>query len=275
MPKLKIFRSFTFAAVLLGQPVLAQDAHLAEYARYQTAFDKGDVGAAMAYAKAAWQAAETELPDAATTAVLAYNYARLASVYAETSALARQAYTRTLELSEKGLANFRPDDIRIALAELTVLHEPKLEATSELSQLLWERRKADAAPTELSAHAWKSLATENLRQLDRMKAAIHADFAAIEAETLQPIDVELATEAYMLSAVARLSDHHCASNHVQISAAIRGLDRTIALSSPLLANQQMAQRQATAIEWRESAQGLATKLRRARSQGDAKYWPRD
>jgi hypothetical protein len=180
-----------------------------------------------------------------------------------------------LDLSRREIASFRPADLQIALIELVLISDPNPTDTIRLEQLLWERRNADIAPSELSAHAWKSLAAENLQQMDRLVAAKHADIAAVEAESLQPPDVDLATEAYMLSAIARLSDRHCAANQQQISAAIHGLDRTIALSSPLLINEQIAHRHATALEWRDSAQQLAAKLRRAHIHDDAKSWPTD
>ena len=267
--------SLLLACLFAGTAAAAEARYLTEFSAYQAAFKQGRIADSLTHGKAAWRAAEVELGDSAETAVLAYNYARVAFRFENSAADARSAYERVLILSEAGIGSFRSDDLRIALAETNLsLQADQAETVLRLEQLLWERRRAGLAATELSAHAWKSLAMAELQQLERLSAAHHADIAALEAESLQPLDVDLASEAYLLSAIARLSDRHCAGNPDQIRAAIGGLERTIALTSPQLHNNTLASRQATALEWRDSAEQLRARMRGARSQGDAKYWPR-
>ena len=67
--------------LLSGLFLLSFNAHAldykAEYKAYNAAIEAGDEAEAIKRAEAAWQAAETELGDNQTTAILAYNYASL------------------------------------------------------------------------------------------------------------------------------------------------------------------------------------------------------
>lgn len=253
---------------------LAEATHLTHYAAYTEAFGQGRLAESMRHARSAWGAAEQELGDSPTTAILAYNYARLAFAYEQTREPAEQAYRRVLALNERGIGDFRRADLQIALTELALGGADPVASAEQLETLLWQRRREQLDATTLSAHAWLSLATEQLRQLDRAAAARHADIAALEAESLQPVDVDLASEAYLLAAVARLSGSHCVDYPEQIAMAIDGLEQSIALVSPLPTNPTLAARHATALQWRESAQQLADRLRRSRSHVNAQYWPR-
>ena len=252
----------------------AEPTHLREFAAYQAAFAKGDLSATIEHARTAWQAAELELGDSATTAILAYNYARSSFAYADARDSAAAAYRRTLALSESGISDFRIADLQIGLLELNLQGQGQEEAALQLETLLWERRRERLPPTDLSAHAWKSLATEQLRQLDLASAARHAGIAADEARALSPQDPELLSETQLINAVALLSDKHCVDNPEQIDQAIEHLEQVIALVSSFPDHPTMAERNRTASRWLASAQQLAERVRRSRSHVNAKYWPR-
>ncbi len=259
--------------LMMSPLALCADRHLSAYAAYTEAFQVGQLEAAMRHARAAWDAAEAELGDDSVTAVLAYNYARLAFPYAEERDAARLAYQRVLRLNHADPPAFRHDDLQIALAELDLLDaQDNTEIQQRLRELLWERRRIAQPATELSAHAWLSLATAELSLFHRDSAAKHADIAAAEAESLQPADVDLASSAYLLAATARLSDQRCVDHPEQVQAAIENLDRSIALLSPMPGT-TAAERLQMATQWRQSAQELSERMRRERGRAHAKYWP--
>ncbi|MEO0697347.1 MAG: hypothetical protein AAFY84_14740 [Pseudomonadota bacterium] len=78
---------------------LAED-YRAAYKLYNEATAAGDVEAARKHAKSSWQAAETELGDHPTTAVLAYNYGF--EMLFEDAEEAQKALARVTELLEAG-----------------------------------------------------------------------------------------------------------------------------------------------------------------------------
>lgn len=257
----------------LSPVALCADRHLSAYAAYTEAFQSGRLEAAIRHARAAWDAAEAELGDDPVTAVLAYNYARLAFAYAGHRDAARSAYQRVVQLNQSSPPAFRHDDLQIALAELDLLDaQDNAELQQRLRELLWERRRVAPPATDLSAHAWLTLATAELRLFDRNSAAKHADIAAAQAESLDPADVDLASSAYLLAATARLSDQRCVDHPEQVHAAIENLDRSIALLSPM-PGANAAERLQMATQWRQSAQELSERMRRERSRAHAKYWP--
>ena len=113
----------------------AEPTHLREFAAYQAAFAKGDLSATIEHARTAWQAAELELGDSATTAILAYNYARSSFAYADVRDSAAAAYRRTLALSESGISDFRIADLQIGLLELNLQGQGQEEAALQLETL--------------------------------------------------------------------------------------------------------------------------------------------
>jgi hypothetical protein len=73
--RLLIFIPFALAAGSTSRADNEQ--YLIEYRAFREALTAGNGAAATSHAHAAWQAAETELGNHPTTAILAYNYARL------------------------------------------------------------------------------------------------------------------------------------------------------------------------------------------------------
>ncbi|MBT8472634.1 MAG: hypothetical protein HKP25_04400 [Marinicaulis sp.] len=61
-----------------ASPALAQNDHVRHYQAHNDALERGEIAAGIEHAENAWRAAETELGDSETTAVLSYNFANLA-----------------------------------------------------------------------------------------------------------------------------------------------------------------------------------------------------
>lgn len=214
--------------VFSSEPLHSAAEHLIEYRAYQQAFETGDVAGALRHGEAAWRAAETALGDDPTTAVLAYNYARLAFTYHETAELARQAYARAIELSNKGIGQLPLGDLEIGLAEVKLILKQEERASADrLGELLGQRRSRGEAPTDVSAHAWKTLAQYRLRRKQRTAASEMADIAASEANQLQPPDVDLQADALILGALARLSFTGASRSQRRVDEATERLDQAI------------------------------------------------
>ncbi len=251
-------RPLLLGMLLSGAALAAERGYLAEYQAYQTAFAAGDVGAALTHGEAAWRAAEAELGDHPTTAVLAYNYARLAFAYQHTAELAEHTYMRALNLSARGIGGLDQTEVAIGLAELRVImRKDPLAASGELTRLLRERQAVGTAPSDVSAHAWKTLAGEHLRQSLFSTAAEYADLAASQASALTPPDQDVLIDALLFSAMARLSEPASNRPAGHLELAVERLDRTIALFPMQRDIDSFDRRLALALAWRASVVAMA------------------
>ncbi len=256
--RLVLGRIALLPALLLAGSLSAQEGdYLQAYRDYQTAFETGNVTAALTHGEAAWRGAEAELGDHPTTAVLAYNYARLAFPFAHTAELAEHTYMRALNLSARGIGDLDQTEVAIGLAELRViLQKDARTASSELTRLLRDRLEADKAPSDVSAHAWKTLAGEHLRQSLWTTAVQYADIAAIEAGALQPPDRDVLIDALMLGAMARLTEPAISRSPGHLALASERLDQAIALYPMQRSIDSFDRRLAMALVWRASVAAM-------------------
>jgi tetratricopeptide (TPR) repeat protein len=245
-----------FLAASLPVNLSAQDAdYLQAYRDYQTAFETGNVAAALTHGEAAWRGADAALGDHPTTAVLAYNYARLAFPFPATAERAEQAYQRALALTRRGIGGLDARDVEIGLAEVRLIMQKDARAASgDLTRLLRDRQEAAVPASDLSAHAWKTLASEHLRQGLWTTAAQYADISASEAASLTPPDRDVLIDAYMFGAMARLSEPAVSRPASRITEAVERLDRTIAMYPAQTSIDSFDKRLAMALVWRASVE---------------------
>lgn len=256
--------------LLSSQAAIAAATHLEEYQAYQAAFAQGDVAGALTHGHAAWQAAESELGDHGTTAVLAYNYARLAFSYPDSASAAEQAYARALALTEAGKADLDLPELSIALAEVRLFLQPDdRQRERQLAAALQSRQASRAPPGDVSAYAWRSLARV---QMDRgaMGAAMEsADQAADEAGRLAVPDTLLQRDALVLAGMARLALHRGGRGRNRLQEASDMLERAIALYPTQTDIDSFDRSLATAVLLRESIVSLKRSGRRGKYQEDS------
>ena len=241
----------------MAGPLQAAAPHLIEYSAYKKAFEAGDVPSALRHGEAAWQEAEKALGDDATTAVLAYNFARLAFAFPATAERALQAYERALVLTERGIGDLSAQDVRIGLTEVRlILRQNESTTANELARLLTERQRANVPASDLSAHAWKTLAIARMRDMDHDTVIAYADIAAAEAQALQPPDQQVLVDSLVLGAMARLSRSGPEKTQETIDEAIQRLDRVIALYPPQRDIDSFDPLLAKALVWRASVQAM-------------------
>lgn len=243
-------------ALLMSSSLPAQEAdYLLAYRDYQTAFETGNVSAALRHGEAAWRGADAALGDHPTTAVLAYNYARLAFPFPATAERAEEAYLRALALSNRGIGGLDQRDVQIGLAEVRLIMQKDARTQSgELTRLLRDRQEAAVPASDLSAHAWKTLASEHLRQGLWTTAAQYADISASEAASLTPPDRDVLIDAFMFGAMARLSEPVATRPATRVAEAVERLDRTIAMYPPQTSIDSFDKRLAMALVWRASVE---------------------
>ncbi|MCB1640124.1 MAG: hypothetical protein KDI37_00200 [Xanthomonadales bacterium] len=217
----------------LGSVAHGAEAYLASYTAYQQAFQKGDVQSALRHGEAAWREAEAAVGDDQITAVLAYNYARLAFVYPASAESAVEAYRRALALTESGVADLNPVELKTAIAEVELFLNPdEPRFRQRLATQLQHRQTDESAPSDVSAHAWRSLARAQLNAGSMLDAAASADRAASEASQLAVPDLSLERDALVLAGLARLSTSRNKRTRELIEEALAQLDRAIPMFPP-------------------------------------------
>lgn len=251
--------------LLTGQMVVAAPSYLEEYQAYQAAFARGDVANALSHGHAAWQAAESELGDHDTTAVLAFNYARLAFTHPDSAITAERAYARAMALTEAGKAEFDLSELAIALAEVQLYLRPDdRQQQRQLAAVLRARLQAKAPPSDVSAHAWRSLARVQMDRGAMGQAMESADQAADEAAKLTVPDTLLQRDALVLAGMARLALHRGGRGRDRLQEAADLLERAIALYPPQTDIDSFDRSLATALLLRESISSLKRSGRRGK-----------
>ncbi len=177
----------TFAAPAYGQ----SGDYREEYKRYNEAMQSGDLEAAAAHGRAAWQAAEAELGDDGLTGILAYNYGQFVLFSDSEEALA--ALKRAETLRAAGIADLPADELRlyIAYSEFVVSGEKWREGNA-LRDALLDLGALGFPPSEDTARMWLQLATSDLAKRDydeALAAAINAEaeFHAVTPENYRSI----------------------------------------------------------------------------------------
>jgi hypothetical protein len=199
--KFQVIAIIAFALVSGG---VAHADYKSEYKAYMAAIDAGDAQSAMSHADAAWRAAEGELGDHATTAILAYNFANLVSDTDPESAA--KAYDRALAITEAGIGSLPAADLRLRGGEARLRADPDNAALADaLIAILGETASQAEALADPSARAWRTIAAYWLgnNKSDRAKDAADAGIP-LAANSAQR-DNRLYAELLLFGGVARVS----------------------------------------------------------------------
>lgn len=257
MSKLIGVAAAAMAALLLAAPASAD--YKSEYKAYAAAIDISDLAAAVRHGEAAWRAAETELGDNATTAILAYNLAILVADFQP--AKAAEAYARALAIAEAGIGALSAAELRVRLAEANVLasgDKPRKEQKELLETLESALEALPALASESpEAHArgWRTVAMLRMRAGQTSRSRQAADLAIESAGLLGPIDSRLLAESLVVGAIARLSSTN--RDDVDVVEAIALLDRSFPLFPPQKDIHSFDQLLAQAMAWRLSVNPIA------------------
>lgn len=260
---LKRIAAAAIAAIIFAAPASAD--YKRDYTAYAAALDAGDLAAAIRHGEAAWRAAEVELGDHATTAILAYNYATLVADFQPTKAA--EAFARALAITEAGVGALSVTDLKVRLAEAMAIasalkpgKEQKALLESLVSLLEANPSLASESP-EAHARGWRTVAVMSLRAGADSKVRQAADLAIESAASLDPIDNRLLAESLIIGAVARLTSQ--AREGKEIVESIALLDRAIMLFPPQVDIDSFDRLLALALSWRISIRPLAESTDRA------------
>lgn len=239
---------------LLSSPASAD--YKSEYQTYSSAIASGDTAGALSHGEAAWRAAETELGDVQTTAVLAYNFGRLASMYSAQKAI--EPFGRALEIAAKVDTGLNRADIALRLAEARVIADP---SNTELAQALAGSLKAapeDEGTLDARARGWRTLAAFEIAIGDYNSAMSSADQAVALAQSVKPLDKRLLREALNSAGVARVVGSSHRQKH--LLDAIDLLDRALDLFPSQESIDGFDRLYADTIAWRLSIRTFASSL---------------
>lgn len=260
------------AAALYSPLIHAADDYMVEYRAYLSAHKENDVPAALMHGEAAWRQAEVALGDHAKTATLAYNYARLAGVYAGTAESAFEAFGRALELSQRSIGQLNTLEVQIGLDELAVLLDKDADsAATRLASALYNHAVAQQPASDATARGWATLADYQLAQKQLREAGESAEMAVAHAESLQPINSRVLAQALITGAIADLRVPAKKRDSALLISAAQELERAIALFSPQTSLDSFDRTLAKALVWRESITALTDTMRR---QPDGPGFPR-
>lgn len=258
-----MFKRIAAAAIAaLFWVVPASADYKSEYKAYLAAFDSGDLAAATRFGEAAWRAAESELGDHATTAILAYNYANLISEFQPSNA--SEAYDRALAITQSGLGSLSIADLKIrsleAKARASAGSSPKDQRNliDGLESLLETNADLAAESPDVFARCWRTIALLRLNASQIPGARKAADLAVEFSTTLDPSESRLLAESLILGAVTRLTSRSVKGPEIIESVAL--LDRAIVLFPPQVDIDSFDRLLALAISWRLSVKPLSLAL---------------
>ena len=226
----------------------------AEYNRYMEAFNAGNLNGAIGHSEAAWRAAEAELGDHATTAVLALNYANLISPYAPDRAL--KAYERALAITRMGYGSLNLLELELRAAEIRLLLDIGNRDFGEaLEEVLDRGRSAAGAPPRAMALGWKTLAIHQSQRGRIREAKEEADLAIDYARAIDPREPRLLAETLVLGATLRLATPY--KKEEDIFEMVTFMDEAFPLFPPQPSIDNFDPLLARAIQLRETARAFA------------------
>lgn len=240
---------------LLAGVAAAHADYRSEYKQYAEAFNAGDTEGAVAHAEAAWRAAEEELGDHPTTAILALNFANIISPYAPGRAL--EAYERALAITRMGMGSLDIFELELRTAETRLTLDIKNHQLGDaLGQLLETGEQKSDAPALAMALGWKTFAI-HLSQRDKISKAKDAGDLAIKyASALDPREPRLLAEALVLGATLRLATPY--RTEEDIIEMVTYLDSSFELFAPQPSIDAFDPLLARAIQLRATAGALAS-----------------
>lgn len=241
-------------AFFLFAPAAYAD-YRSEFAAYRQALKDGDYVKAAKHGEAAWRAAEKELGDTKTTAILAFNYAEL--VVTREPAKSVEPYARARAISEKTDTGLIAEDIAagsdyaaLALAPSDKQRRKKLQAS------LGDRMAKKLPASPVSAYGWVLLSQLEARDGDTPAALKFADRGLADVEAMgEPIDPVLMRTALVYAGIMRIS--YRSRNEQSVGEAVRYLERSFAFFPPQKSIDDFDPLLARAMVWRATVGGLA------------------
>jgi len=246
-------RELIAAALLAAAPIAEAFAdYKADYRAYVAALEAGDAVAAIEAGKKTWRAAEAELGDHKTVAVLAFNYANI--VAPSDPAAAVEPYERALALARAGVSDLSAPELEIALLDSRFRSDDADATKSALRDALDTYAASGAPATDRTIGAWRTLALVAIGTRTRNPSFDEADGYLAEAERIAPPDQQSLAEAQLLSGMVRIAgDRRSAQD---IAEAVVLLDKAIASYAPQESIDRFDPQLALSLAWRQSIRAL-------------------
>lgn len=244
-------RFFLLLAALSFFSVSAAADYKSEYKAYMAAIDAGDHAKALEHGEAAWRQAEGEIGDESTTAILAYNFARLAYDVAPASALA--AFERATAITAQGKGPLSGPELSLTIADLKLRLDFENQARADaLEDIL--KKEGDGVEALTTARAWRTLASAKLGTSDLLQSRNAADRAIERASQIQPREDRLLAESLIVGAIARLAKHERTERDIVEAVALFG--EAFPLFPPQADIDHFDPLLARALSWRHSIWAL-------------------
>jgi len=235
-------------------PAYAQNEHAGHYKAYNEALDSGDLPAAADHAQAAWRAAEREMGDNQTTAILAYNFANL--IYYSRPADAIAPLNRVIALTGEGHEIFGAEAPVVMLAYVEASADEKsLGKKKALRRILEEKEAAGAPPNLLAARAWLHIAYDEMRRKKYERAEKSTAFAIRHYRDFQPSMPREAAGALITGGVARVAGR--SRNNTDLIEAAQFFDEATGLFPPQVSIETFDPLLAAAIAWQAATWSAA------------------
>ncbi|MEZ5919717.1 MAG: hypothetical protein R3C60_00030 [Parvularculaceae bacterium] len=243
---MRVFIFTIFAAFFAGVGAAEAD-YKSEYKEYMAAYSAGDIEGALAHGEKAWRAAEEEIGATATTAILAYNFGRLAA--ATTPSTAEEAFERALEITNSGEGSLLIPDLELRIATMRNKIKPTNETRKTLAEKVAAQKAADPAATDATVAALSDLASYAASRGPEA-GTNDADAYLNEAERLEPRANNILANALTLAGAVRIAGRRRTAT--DIAEAVVLLDRAIALFPPQKDIEHFDPGLASALVWRST-----------------------
>jgi tetratricopeptide (TPR) repeat protein len=256
MQHIRFLFAVVFAAWLgLTVPSSAQSDHVAHYKAYSEALNRGDPIAAVEHAEAAWRAAETELGDNQTTAILAYNFAN--QIYYPRPADAIAPLKRVIELTGESSELFGAEEPGIMLLYVEARTDDKpREKNNALRRILTDRETTNSPQNLLAARAWIYLFTVDIQKKRYRRAQQSAAYAIRHYKQYQSSLTHEAAQAYIAEGIARVAGP--TRNAGDLREAVELFNQAIELFPPQLNIESFDPLLATSVAWQLIAHAANT-----------------
>ena len=242
------FFSAMICAIIVCAPIHsahAQRAHAPFYKQYNDALAAGDFAAAAAAGEQAWRAAEGDLGDHQTTAILAYNYASL--IYYGAPERAIEPLERVIAIVGEGSGMFGAEPPELMLAFARAAADDDRQLKTALRARLETAESTSPETTILSARGWFIIGAEELSRR-RFQGAVDALSFSIrhfnDFKSYAPMEV---ATALIARGVAYVGDKN--RNNEDIVNANFDFNNAIALFPPQTSIETFDPLLATAVAW--------------------------
>ena len=224
------------------------------YGNYMQALESGDRAAVTRYAEEAWRAAEQELGDNRTTAILAYNYARW--IYQPDPAAAIEPLQRAIAIAGEDNDMFGADAPILILRYCEArIAEDDRQPLRVLRDLMKEKERAGLAPSLIAAGSWRLLAVHELERKNFGRVKEYAEYAERHFMEGAPEYTRNLAEVLILQGVALISARSRRTD--QVEDAFIYFDRAIDLFPAQGGIDSFDSLLATALAWHAATRSAA------------------